>query len=70
LPVPVSPSSSTVESVAAARSSSAKVVRIAIDVPNSAPKWSLSAIGSDRVRVASWKRTATRPRLSTLPSRR
>jgi hypothetical protein len=67
LPVPVSPSISTVTSEAATRPASANSRRIAVDRPHSRPKRSESASGSSTDSSSASKRTCVWPSSSVAP---
>jgi hypothetical protein len=69
LPVPVSPSSSTVASVAAAFSISAKAARIGVDRPTSGPSSNCSESGCATRSSSSCTRSTVRPNRSSAPSR-
>ncbi len=70
LPVPVSPSTSTTTSLAAARSITAKQARIASERPTNPPSSVRDDTGSAVRCSAGRKRSDTRPSCSTLPARR
>ena len=70
LPVPVSPSSSTVTSDCAARSSSANAVRIATDAPTSLPNALPADTGRRFDSAENSKRSPTRPSLTSDPARK